>query len=236
MDAIIPEMPNDAMDTTLQKRLRLRMDMMGMNAFQTAKKAGLGDSFVRDILRGKTRSPSVENLEKLARALDTTTDWFLSADESPIEVARVDAPIVGLEVVGTIQAGTWIDRSIVDDSGEYEIIPVARDPRFPHARQYSLKVSGDSMDLEYPDGSYVTCVDFYESGLQAKQGMVVHVERHNGPLVEATLKAIDIGSGETILVPRSSNPRHKPIKLNGDEGTQIVIRGAVIGSYRRVSL
>ena len=234
MDVIFPEMRECTMETSLQKRVRIRMDMLGLNALQTAKKAGLGDSFVRDILRGKTRSPSSENLAKLAAALETTPDWFMIESEAREKTNGVKpVELVGLSVVGKIQAGAWLDRSIVDDDGEYETIPVARDPRFPRARQYGLSVSGDSMDLEYPDGSFVSCVDFHDVSLPLKDGMIVHVERYNGSLVEVTLKAVDTVDGERVLAPRSSNPKHKPIHLDGDGGTEIVIRGLVTGSYRR---
>lgn len=232
MDAIFPEMQSSDMETSLQKRLKIRMDMLGLNAYQTARKAGLGDSFVRDILRGKTRNPSYENLAKLAVALETTTDWFLgNSDEfKPLKGAQA---IGGLDVIGKIHAGNWVDRSIIDFDEEHEIIPVARDPRFPHARQYALAVVGDSMDKEYPDGSYVTCVDMFDSGLSIRDGMIVHVERHNGPLVEMTLKAVETVDGIRMLSPRSSNPRHQRIKLEGDGGTEIIVKGIVIGSYRR---
>jgi SOS-response transcriptional repressor LexA len=232
MDVRFPEMRYSGMDTSLQKRVRIRMDMLGMNALQTAKKAGLGDSFVRDILRGKTRSPNSDNLAKLALALETTVDWFYGSSDEDKPLARVPE-ISGLDVMGTIQAGNWVDRSLVDEHEEHEIIPVARDPRFPHAKQYALAVIGDSMDKEYPEGCYVTCVDYWDSGLQLRDGLIVHVERHNGPLVEMTLKAVETIDGEKMLVPRSNNPRHKPIKPEGDGGTDVLVKGIVTGSYRR---
>lgn len=235
MDVIFPEMRYSGMETSLQKRLKIRMDLMNMNALQTAKKAGLGESFVRDILRGKSKNPGVEKLERLAAALDTNLDWFTSSaefDKSPAKPKTVE----GLDVVGSIQAGNWIDRSVIDDDSEREIIPVARDQRFPHAKQYALQVLGDSMDLEYPDGCFVTCVDFWDSGLSLKDGHIIHVERHNGPLVEMTLKAVETIDGVQMLVPRSSNARHKAIPLEGDGGTEILVKGIVTGSYKRAIL
>jgi len=235
MDVIFPEMPKSGMETSLQKRVRLRMDMLGLNALQTAKKAGLGDSFVRDILRGKTRSPNAENLAKLAAALETTPDWFMTAGEQVPPPQPSVLPVTGLPVLGRIQAGNWVDRSIIDDSGEYEMIPVALDPRFTGVRQYALEVVGDSMDLEYPEGTYVTCVDYIDSGATLKPGRIVHVERHNGHLVEVTLKAMEFVDGTLMLVPRSSNPKHKPIKFEGEAGSEIIVRGVVTGSYKRVA-
>lgn len=224
----------ESMETSLQKRLRLRLDMLEINPYQAAQKAGLGESFVRDILRGKTRSPNAANLAKLAEALDTTPDWFLSpGDLAPTKAAPA---ITGLPVVGTIKAGNWLDRSIVDDDGDHEIIPVARDPRFPRAKQYSLKVDGDSMNERYPDGSYVTCVDYFDSGLSLKPGLIMHIERHQGPLVEVTLKSVELVDGHWMLVPKSTNKAHVPLKLEGDGGTEIFLKGVVTGNYVRTEI
>ncbi|MFK0384965.1 LexA family protein [Agrobacterium sp. NPDC090273] len=243
MDVNIEAMRQEPMETSLQKRLKFRMDMLGMNAFETANKAGLGPSFVRDILRGKSRNPTVEKLEKLAAALNTTVDWFLGDPEAgavpdTLTSAVSRAEIEGIVVKGDIQAGTWLDMSIIDDDPDQkEMIPVARDPRFPYAKQYGLRVKGDSMDLEYPDGSYVSVVDYADSGISMKAGLTVHVERRNGHLVEATLKVIELTpEGQLLLSPRSSNPKHLPLRLEGDAGTEIVICGVVTGSYRRTAI
>lgn len=240
MDVTFPEMRYSGMETSLQKRLKMRIDMMGTNAFEVANKAGLGPSFVRDILRGKSKNPGIDKLEKLATALDTTVDWFTSSGDvdKPAAADGVGPaiPLAEMQVVGRIQAGTWLDSTLVDDEYDRETIPMYPDPRFPHAKQYGLKVVGDSMDLEYPDGSYVTCVDFVASGLGTKVGLTVHVERYTGPLVEATLKVIEMVDGKLMLVPRSSNPKHKPIPIEGDGGTVIAIRGVVTGSYRRTAI
>lgn len=243
MDADPSRMAEGVMETPLKKRLKIRMDFKGMNARQLAMKAGLGESYVRDILRGKSQKPAAENLEKLAAALETTIDWFIAGNESSsktsnsVEPAGEEFALTNMIVRGEIQAGAWLDRTVIDeDYSEYETIPVARDPRFPRAKQYSLKVKGDSMDLEYPDGTYVTCVDYFESGISFKTGITVHVERRTGHLVENTLKVVELVEGVMMLVPKSSNPNHKPIPLEGDGGTEIVICGVVTGSYRRAKI
>lgn len=242
MDATTCENVKGSMETSLQKRLKLRMDMMGMNPHSLAVKAGVGDDFVRDILRGKSRKPGAEKLAKIASALETTLDWFTSESDLMKEIAGANATndpfeLTNMVVKGTIQAGTWLDRTIFDDDYEnFEVIPVARDPRFPRAKQYGLKIEGDSMDEMFPDGTFVSCVDFADSGLAIRPGLIVHVERRNGHLVELTLKVIDMIDGKLMLAPRSSNKRHLPIPLEGDSGTEIVLCGIVTGSYRRTEL
>lgn len=62
------------------------------------------------------------------------------------------------------------------------------------------------MDREFPEGSFVTCVDWWEAGLQMKAGQVLHVERKRagGQLVEITIKVLEKRDGVWWLAPNSS--------------------------------
>lgn len=177
--------------------------------------------------------------EKYARKFRVSLEWLLTGRGDMIAqgVAPAEMEVSGLPVHGAIQAGHWLETTFLDPEGEPELLPVARDARFPRARQYALYVVGDSMDLDYPDGSYVTCVDFAESGLAIVDGLTVHVERHRagGQLVEITLKRVVAKNGTFSLIPRSSNPIHQPITFTGND-TDIVIRGVVTGGWRQTDI
>lgn len=235
MDVKFPECDDNGMENVpespLAQRLSERMQTLQLNNSQLGRLSGTSESFVRDILRGKSKSPSPDKLSRLATALGRSLEWLVNgqADGSPAP-SLVD----GLEVLGDIQAGNWMDISLLgDDHREREVIPVARDQRFPSAKQYLLRVVGDSMNLKYPEFSYVHCVELHGSGIKKRVGQVVHVERHNGPLVEVTLKEITEMNGQIVLSPRSSNTKHQPLVLDGDSATEIVIKGFVIGRYQR---
>src|SRR5690606_23964459 len=116
---------NSVPATSLQKRVRERMTHLDVNAYETAKRAGLGPSFVRDILRGKTRSPSAQNLAKLAVALETTAGYLLGAAEPDHPATEIE--VVGLPVVSRVYAGRWLEVTTLGDDYEQEVIPVARD-------------------------------------------------------------------------------------------------------------
>lgn len=177
--------------------------------------------------------------EIYARKYRVSLNWLLTGKggKRAEEVVPLDRDITGLPIISSIQAGHWLETTFIDAEGEPDMLPVANDPRFPRARQYALRVIGDSMDLDYPSGSYVTCVDFAESGLTITEGMTVHVERHrgNGQLVEITLKMVAKRNGGFILVPRSSNPIHQPIVLAGNE-TDVIVRGVVTGGWRQAAI
>lgn len=142
----------------------------------------------------------------------------------------------GIPVLGVIQAGNWLDTTLIDDSyDEPAILPISADPRFPYAQQYALEVRGDSMNKEFAEGSYVVCVDFAQSGLEMRDEMIVHVEQWRHNLREITLKALKREGENWKLEPKSTNTIHKAIVMNGkpDDDTEIRVRGVVIGDYRR---
>lgn len=174
---------------------------------------------------------------KYARKFKVNTEWLLfgQGEMSVSGVTSHEIGLAGLPLLGSIQAGHWLEVTFADEGLDIDMVPVASDPRFPHAKQYALRVVGDSMDLDYPDGSIVTCVDFAESGLALTEGMTVHVERQRGggQLIEATLKYVERRKGEFVLVPHSSNPKHVafPVKNSGPD-TEVYMRGVVTGGWR----
>lgn len=174
--------------------------------------------------------------EKYARKYKVSLDWLLTGrgDMSPDGAIPYEIDIAGLPLLGSIQAGHWLEVGFGQDEAKSEMVPIVRDPRFPRARQYALRVIGDSMDLDYPEGSIVTCVDFAESGLSLGEGLILHVERQRagGQLVEITLKAVERRKGQLCLVPHSSNPAWQSIPLKSDDGdTTTIARGVVLGGW-----
>lgn len=206
------------------------------------KKTGMTQQQLADLVG--TSQPQIKKLEKGQRAL--TKQWaerlaphlHVSPEEIMFEKPLQKTEVVGLRVMGIIKAGDWKDISILgDDDTEPEVIQVARDPRFPRAEQYALRVEGDSMNEMFADGAYVTCVDYADSGLYLKTGLILHVERTlaGTHLVETTLKEVKVlAGGKFALVPRSTNPVHKEFVLNGDESIEIRVRGVVTGKWEPV--
>lgn len=209
-----------AMHKILELRTKLKLSQSAL-----AELAGTSQPQIRRLENGE-RKLTKEWAERLAPHLHVSAQELLFSDSGDEE-----REVVGLAVVGTVKAGDWLDISIMDESREPEIIHVAKDPRFPRAHQYALRVSGDSMDELFRDGCFVTVVNFADTGLSLRPGMIVHVEQHMGSttLVETTLK--EVGADGKTLMPRSRNPAHKPIRLNGNDATEVVVKGIVTGSW-----
>jgi transcriptional regulator with XRE-family HTH domain len=58
------------------ERIEERMKALGLNPFSAAKRAGLGQDYVRDIVRGKVKEPSASKLRDLAAALECSTEYL----------------------------------------------------------------------------------------------------------------------------------------------------------------
>jgi len=200
-------------------RLReLRMEM-GLSQQALADRIGTSQPQIKRLEDG-ARKLTKEWAERLAPALQTSAEALMFGKGGP----------KGMPVLGIIEAGQFRDISLIDQSEERPSIAVARDERFPHAEQYALQVSGDSMDELFPDGSYVTCANWAETGMELRPGLILHIERTIGSLVETTLKEIQ-GGKPFILKPRSSNPKHKPVPLAGSDGVEVTVRGLVTGKW-----
>lgn len=218
-------MYNTHMEEMTPQRLAQMIAAAGTNPTALAEKIGRDKDYLRDYINGRKKSLKAGELLRIVNELDANRAI------TPSRQVSIDRSVRGLGVVGNIQAGAWIEAHLHSDD-EIQTIPIGIDPRFSHASQYALRVIGDSMDLEAPDGSYVVCVSFAESGLSYRPGMLVHVERTMNGMSETTLKQIGEENGNVILLPRSTNPSYKPIYLDQEGGIEAEIRGVVLSVYR----
>lgn len=76
--------------------IRKRMEETGIGQKQLALRAGLGDTYVRDILKGRSTSPQVVKLTKLAEALGVPVERLLglTAAREPAEFVEDTAELV----------------------------------------------------------------------------------------------------------------------------------------------
>lgn len=177
---------------------------------------------------------SADMAEKIGRVLGVDPARLLFEDDALLRMAdRLSQPQRGVQAVtcvGIVEAGAW--REANGDEVHYTVM-IPESMAAPDC--YALEVRGDSMNELYAPGSIVICRPMISMFDWPQHGQRVHVERTDGPLVEATLKEFRLTENEEAwLWPRSTNPEHRPVRLDGDEtaDTGFEIRGVVIGSYR----
>lgn len=192
---------------------------------------------------------------RLAAALNSNADELraeverLAANDpgvAPLRPQMASAPETSdesamLEIRGRVQAGAWLATDDVFNQAEPKRYPLARDPRYKHARQWLSEVLGDSMNLlGINERDLVHVIDLSTSGLWPKTGDIVEVERVRfaGQEIELTLKQVEVTPKGMILWPRSTNPRWaNPLDLREgakqDEHVEVRVRGIVVASVRR---
>lgn len=168
--------------------------------------------------------------EVYAVAFNVSAGWLLYGEGND---NSSEIPVQHIRVEGTSYAGRFEDITLMeDDEHERHTIPVPINPKYAHTHQYALLVSGDSMNNHFKDGSYVACAAWGDLGKELKVGMIIHVERIKAAsMVETTIKFYRERDGKRWLDPDSTNPKYLPIEINGGLDTEIIIKGAVIGSY-----
>lgn len=141
------------------------------------------------------------------------------------EILRVD----GVHIVGDVAAGVFQEAHQRDeDDWEFITLPDG------YGEVFGLRVKGDSMDKEFPDGSVLLCENYNEADDEVPLGKYVIADRIDGAtgFIESTCKKLtqDEKSGTYILLPESTNPVHMPLPLM-DMGEQTVrVRAVVTGA------
>ncbi|WP_187275162.1 XRE family transcriptional regulator [Methylobacterium sp. WL120] len=215
-----------------RKALKLSLDTV-------AQRVGLSTSQVQRFETGE-REPKKSDLERLAALLECRVEDLL---QGASEARPAPAPLRNLlpiPLAGRTAAGVY--REVVEfNDAEPDYVFEPEDEDFPKARRFALEVEGDSMnqaDPPIPDGARVVCVDFGETGQPFQDGMIVVLQRtrEGGHLIEWSVKEIELHDDEVWFCPRSSNKRHKPIKVVNNPSSDEWNTLEVIGLVRDVSM
>ncbi|MES2904033.1 MAG: helix-turn-helix domain-containing protein [Pseudomonadota bacterium] len=203
---------------TLRKR-------KGLSQVALAEKVGVEQPTIQRWEKGN-REPDLSALHRLAEALDVTAASLLDGSALTASGPR-------LFVKGVVAAGVW--RPAVESApDEWEAFTGRADVCADLEHRFGLRVLGDSMDLLYPDGTILECVSVFGHIEPAPGKRVIVVRKDDNGQCEATVKELVEQDGELWAVPRSSNPGHAPIKLNGPTPgiVEVRIAAVVVASVR----
>jgi SOS-response transcriptional repressor LexA len=206
--------------------LKAELAKPGRSQSALARHLGVVPEIVNRIVHGRRQVKA--NEADVIRAYLAATESGVPATLTRIAPhASTTAP---LPVKGTVEAGSWRESVALSELG-YEPETLIAPRSVVDSGAFALRVAGPSMDLLYPDGSYVVVQPWHGGHLPF--GKRVIVERSRDGLIETTVKELVRGSnGEPELCPRSSHPAHqKPIAYK-EEDVTIRLVGVVIWSMR----
>lgn len=200
------------------KNLKYLREKFNMEQIDLAHKLGRkSSSSISEWEKGKY-TPKIKTLAEIANIFKVDLDDLMNKDLTKIDKEEpVSRPLV--PIVGSVAAGE--PNYAVEDIEGYMTLP-------PNQKSADgliyLRVKSDSMDKQFPVGSYVL-IDTYSD---VENGNVA-VVKVNGD--EATLKQVkfDYGEEKMHLIPNSHNDAHFPQMVDIDDGVSLV--GKVVGMY-----
>jgi transcriptional regulator with XRE-family HTH domain len=146
----------------------------GFNQKSLARFAGLNETAVRDILKGRSKNPRLDTLEALARALDCTVVQLAGGRSVPRPDAKTDC----IDVIGAVEAGVG-NKSLVRPVDDWYELELPRDRRYRDRPRFALEVRGNAAERFYKRGDVVVCVKPEELNRVVADGdkLVIQLER-----------------------------------------------------------
>lgn len=191
----------------------------GLSQVKLAEQIGVEQPTIQRWEKG-SREPDIKALHSLAVALGVTAGELIDGTALAASGPR-------LYIKGAVQAGHW--RSAFElPADEWETFTGRPDVNALPEHRFGLRVIGDSMDLLYPEGTVLECVSLFGHAEAAPGKRVIIVRIDENGQCEATVKELVEQDGQLWAVPKSSNPAHSPIKLNGPEPGILEVRVAAV--------
>lgn len=202
----------DDSDHAVLARILSRLDALGLSERGAAEKSNLSAAAIRNIREGKSQSPRLETIRKLAPTLKVSPEWLAFGGDEAIEAAKeatAALPPASLPVVGEVAAGRWLEADDHVDVPLYDPVPVQPDTRWPVEAQYGLVVRGTSLNRVAIDGDILACVDAIAARYQPREDDLVIVEmtRNAGLLRQMTAKRYMRQGTHIELWPDSDDER-----------------------------
>lgn len=207
---------------SMGQRIRIARKTAGLSQVELAAQMGVAQSVVSDWENGKLQSWS-DVSDRLSEALGLPPGALAENMADPEDVQ-------GIPVVGEVQAGVF--RLAVEiPPNDRPALPIISLTGYKGVSQAALKVVGPSMNLLYPEGSFVIVVSAADTDVRDGDRVVVY--RSQGELREATIKEVEVEpSGRIALWPRSTHPDHQtPIYLDPGDQDGPEIAYVVVGRF-----
>lgn len=151
--------------TPISSRILDRLAALGLSQREAARRAGIPESTLRNILVGVTDSPRGATLSGLARALNTTEVWLMRGEQEPPPVSEVrvangvsvpapaslpkDVPVLGTAAGSEHGKGAF---QLTTDIVDYVRRPAGL---LGAADAFALYVEGESMSPKFEPGDLV---------------------------------------------------------------------------------
>ncbi len=243
---------SENMQEQIRQRITKALEITGWSPSRLALNAGLAASTLsRFLYQPVKHTISLKTLTKVEEAVRLHLEEQALAPKKTQQNLRyllkvsqncevINSPIISLYIRGVVQAGEWLE-AMEWHHDDWQKISLPRPTA--HKSFFGLRVKGQSMNIEYPEGTILVCVSIHDHNSPLNEGDHVIVQRWKDNEVEATVKEYRKGDdGKIWLWPRSTDPEHQtPILIpenNYHDSTQfegskdIWVVAVVVADYR----
>jgi transcriptional regulator with XRE-family HTH domain len=222
-----------APDMLTRDRLRALMESKGLTPTRLSIDAGLGPTYVKDVLGGKIKAMRTSSARKIAEVLGVQLAEMF--EEMPPEMRRqkLDSPpedFATMPVIGAAETG------VVRRDGASIILRRNRVIGAPHPRFSSaaIEVRDISMDQSQPHAFALGClalVAWPAPTIPVYHGMIALIRVVHEHGIELLIRRVTFAKDRINLVAESSKPDRYPVisveKLGTDQSEKIYVMGEV---------
>lgn len=217
-------------DLSIGENIKKQRKHLGLTLEELANKIGTTRQTVYKYENGIVQNIPSDKIEMIASALNTTPAYIMGWEDKKFKsdefvyYADFNADtIVNIPIVGSVRAG----QPILAQENIEGTMPVLASTISSSKEYFFLKVQGDSMNLEFKEGTMLLiektpCIENGEIGVVLVDGL------------EATVKKVIQNGNMVTLIPMSSNPEYIP-KMYDMSKDEIQIMGVVaqaVKTYR----
>jgi Cro/C1-type helix-turn-helix DNA-binding protein len=221
----------------LVDRLQRLLNDREISARALSRQAGLGDTYVNDVLSGKNASPSIPAVQAIAKALDTSIGYLIGETGHQDSVASPHA-MAAMPVIGIVEMGAFRKPQA---NANFPLVERPLSQSYPDARHFVLTV-GDTSGIASKEGPIlpgmeVLCVDMADAGLQVESGRIYATRRtlDGGQTYETIIRRAMVFRDRVELIAQSGRTEDEKIvisRLATDPGQPIFALGLVYGIFR----
>jgi hypothetical protein len=220
----------------LLDRLQKLLDAREISARALSRMAGLGDTYVNDVLTGKNSSPSIPAVRTIAKSLGTCVAYLVGETDDRDRAATPPA-VAPIPVIGIVEMGAF--RKL---QATFPMVQRPLSQSYPNAKHFVLAVGDDSMGVAAKEGPIlpgmeVLCVDMADAGLQVESGRIYVTRRtlDGGQTYETIIRRARVFRDRVELIAESGRPEDEKIVISGlatEPGQPIFALGLVYGIFR----
>lgn len=161
----------------LRERLREMIALRNTNAKEVSLASKNSESYVRDILSGRSNNPRMSALHSIAQVLQCDLQYLLGQSDN-ITAAEGRRGIYPMPILYIAEMGAYRPMLAKLKSSDARTVSADSHPNYPHARHFAVEVRDDSMDRAgIADGMFALCVDFTSARLTVESGEMYVISR-----------------------------------------------------------